>query len=65
MIVPNNVIGISDKMQEVFSWKFIRSWPFGYEKGAFTEALVSKPGKFELANRGTIFRWIGDLPLSL
>jgi len=39
---------------------------FGYEKGAFTGALVSKPGKFELANGGTIFLdEIGDLPLSL
>jgi two-component system response regulator AtoC len=28
---------------------------FGYEKGAFTGADASKPGKFELANEGTIF----------
>lgn len=27
---------------------------FGYEKGAFTGAMVRKPGKFELADRGTI-----------
>jgi DNA-binding NtrC family response regulator len=27
---------------------------FGFEKGAFTGASVSKPGKFELANRGTL-----------
>ena len=27
---------------------------FGYEKGAFTGAVQSKPGKFELANGGTI-----------
>lgn len=27
---------------------------FGYEKGSFTGALASKPGKFELANGGTI-----------
>jgi len=27
---------------------------FGHEKGAFTGALTQKPGKFELANRGTI-----------
>ncbi|MBO8143656.1 MAG: nif-specific transcriptional activator NifA [Thermodesulfobacterium sp.] len=39
---------------------------FGYEKGAFTGALISKPGKFELANGGTIFLdEIGDLPLHL
>jgi len=28
---------------------------FGYEKGAFTGASTSKPGRFELANNGTIF----------
>jgi two-component system response regulator AtoC len=28
---------------------------FGYEKGAFTGALQAKPGRFELADRGTIF----------
>ncbi len=27
---------------------------FGFEKGAFTGASASKPGKFELANRGTL-----------
>ncbi len=40
---------------------------FGYTEGAFTGALKQgKPGKFELANGGTIFLdEIGDLPLSL
>ena len=40
---------------------------FGYEKGAFTGARSSgKPGKFELAHRGTIFLdEIGDLPLDM
>ena len=28
---------------------------FGYEKGAFTHALKTKPGRFELADGGTIF----------
>lgn len=28
---------------------------FGYERGAFTGARSSKPGRFELANHGTIF----------
>ena len=28
---------------------------FGYEKGAFTGAVLTKPGKFELANKGTLF----------
>ena len=36
---------------------------FGYEKGAFTGASTSKPGKFELADKGTIFLdEIGDIP---
>jgi two-component system, NtrC family, response regulator AtoC len=36
---------------------------FGYEKGAFTGATASKPGKFELADKGTIFLdEIGDVP---
>jgi transcriptional regulator with PAS, ATPase and Fis domain len=40
---------------------------FGYRAGAFTGALKSgKPGKFELADRGTIFLdEIGELPLGL
>lgn len=37
---------------------------FGYEKGAFTGAVYSKKGKFEIANGGTIFLdEIGDLSL--
>jgi DNA-binding NtrC family response regulator len=36
---------------------------FGYEKGAFTGAAVSKPGKFEQADQGTAFLdEIGDVP---
>ncbi len=39
---------------------------FGYEKGAFTGAVTAKPGKFELADRGTIFLdEIGDVPPSI
>jgi two-component system NtrC family response regulator len=39
---------------------------FGYEKGAFTGAYQRKVGKFELANKGTIFLdEIGDIPLVL
>ena len=36
---------------------------FGYEKGAFTGAMVSKPGKFEGADKGTVMLdEIGDVP---
>jgi transcriptional regulator with GAF, ATPase, and Fis domain len=39
---------------------------FGHEKGAFTGAVKSKPGRFELANGGTIFLdEIGDMSPSL
>ena len=44
----------------------IESELFGHEKGAFTGALSRKIGRFELADRGTIFLdEIGDLPLEL
>jgi Nif-specific regulatory protein len=33
----------------------IESELFGHEKGAFTGAIRQKPGKFEMANKGTIF----------
>jgi two-component system NtrC family response regulator len=39
---------------------------FGYEKGAFTGAAKTTPGKIETAHCGTLFLdEIGDLPLSL
>jgi DNA-binding NtrC family response regulator len=39
---------------------------FGYEKGAFTGATTSKPGKFEQADTGTVFLdEIGDVPASV
>ncbi|HSE33419.1 MAG TPA: sigma-54-dependent Fis family transcriptional regulator [Pyrinomonadaceae bacterium] len=44
----------------------IESELFGHEKGAFTGADARKPGRFELADGGTIFLdEIGDLPLGL
>ena len=39
---------------------------FGYDKGAFTGAVVKKPGRFELANGGSIFLdEIGDVSASV
>jgi DNA-binding NtrC family response regulator len=39
---------------------------FGHEKGAFTGAITSRQGRFEMAHGGTIFLdEIGDLPLHL
>src|SRR5579863_6197255 len=39
---------------------------FGHEKGAFTGAITQRVGRFELANRGSIFLdEIGEIPLEL
>ncbi len=39
---------------------------FGYEKGAFTGANMTKPGKFEQADTGTVFLdEIGDVPMAI
>jgi DNA-binding NtrC family response regulator len=39
---------------------------FGHGRGAFTGAIASRPGKFELANGGTILLdEIGEMPLNL
>ncbi len=44
----------------------LESEMFGYEKGAFTGAAASKPGKFELADKGSLFLdEIGDVPQAI
>ncbi|MFH1130629.1 MAG: sigma-54 dependent transcriptional regulator [Pseudomonadota bacterium] len=44
----------------------IESELFGHEKGAFTGAISSKPGRFELADKGTLFLdEVGEVPIEM
>lgn len=73
-IVARMVHNMSERSDESFTKVNCAAIPrdlleaelFGYEKGAFTGAHKTKPGRFEVANKGTIFLdEIGDMPLEL
>ncbi|MBI5683238.1 MAG: sigma-54-dependent Fis family transcriptional regulator [Deltaproteobacteria bacterium] len=56
--IPVNCGGIPGELLE--------SELFGHEKGAFTGAIATRVGRFERANKGTIFLdEIGDMPIHL
>jgi len=49
-----------------FPETLLESELFGYARGAFTGAVVAKPGRFELAHRGTLLLdEVGEMPLGL
>ncbi|MBN2010454.1 sigma-54-dependent Fis family transcriptional regulator [candidate division KSB1 bacterium] len=73
-LMARSIHAMSDRRDKPFvqvncttlSEQLIESDLFGHEKGAFTGAIKRKKGRFELANKGTMFLdEIGDLPLSL
>ncbi len=56
--VPVNCSALSSSLAE--------SELFGHEKGSFTGAIAMRKGRFELADKGTLFLdEVGDLPLDL
>lgn len=73
-LVARHIHALSKRSQHRFgalncaalSENLIESELFGHEKGAFTGAVNSKDGWFEIADKGTLFLdEVGDLPLGL
>ena len=69
-LIARAIHNLSDRAQKPFvsvsagalPETLLESELFGYEKGAFTGAMTAKPGRFEMANGGTIFLdEIGDV----
>lgn len=70
-VVARNIHALSSRATKPFipincgaiPGELLESELFGHEKGAFTGAITSRQGRFELANGGTLFLdEIGDMP---
>lgn len=73
-VVARNIHSLSSRASKPFvpincgaiPGELLESELFGHEKGAFTGAITSRQGRFELANGGTLFLdEIGDMPLAM
>ncbi|WMS87659.1 sigma-54 dependent transcriptional regulator [Pleionea litopenaei] len=73
-VAARNIHFLSDRTEKPFvpvncgaiPGDLLESELFGHEKGAFTGALSSRQGRFELAQGGTLFLdEIGDMPLAM
>ncbi|BCA95074.1 sigma-54-dependent Fis family transcriptional regulator [Legionella antarctica] len=73
-VVARNIHALSSRAHKPFvpincgaiPGELLESELFGHEKGAFTGAITSRQGRFELANEGTLFLdEIGDMPLAM
>jgi sigma-54 specific flagellar transcriptional regulator A len=73
-VIARNVHFLSNRTDSIFipvncgaiPAELLESELFGHEKGAFTGAIGSRKGRFELADGGTLFLdEIGDMPLQM
>jgi sigma-54 specific flagellar transcriptional regulator A len=73
-VIARNVHFLSNRTDSIFipincgaiPGELLESELFGHEKGAFTGAVGSRKGRFELAEGGTLFLdEIGDMPLQM